>query len=147
MFTEIAPRYDFLNHLLSLQMDRVWRSRTARRLRPIMQRRDARVLDLCCGTGDLAFALARSVQHLWSQQISRTPCWLEQIAKRAVIRKPIRYPPASSAKPTPSVSKIAPRRSKYLYAFGFPDSSPPIFGNTLRNTSDRDSPVALAAAR
>jgi demethylmenaquinone methyltransferase/2-methoxy-6-polyprenyl-1,4-benzoquinol methylase len=60
MFTEIAPRYDFLNHLLSLQQDRVWRARTARRLRPILQRRDARVLDLCCGTGDLAFALARS---------------------------------------------------------------------------------------
>src|SRR6266404_1430758 len=60
MFTEIAPRYDFLNHLLSLQLDRVWRARTARRLQPIMQRRDARVLDLCCGTGDLAFALARS---------------------------------------------------------------------------------------
>src|SRR5260370_41014054 len=60
MFTQIAPRYDFLNHLLSLQLDRLWRARTARRLRPIMQRRDARVLDLCCGTGDLAFALARS---------------------------------------------------------------------------------------
>jgi len=60
MFTEIAPRYDFLNHLLSLELDRVWRARTARRLRPILQRRDARVLDLCCGTGDLAFGLARS---------------------------------------------------------------------------------------
>jgi demethylmenaquinone methyltransferase/2-methoxy-6-polyprenyl-1,4-benzoquinol methylase len=60
MFTEIAPRYDFLNHLLSLEQDRVWRWRTARRLRPILQRRDVRVLDLCCGTGDLAFALARS---------------------------------------------------------------------------------------
>ncbi|HXN51780.1 MAG TPA: bifunctional demethylmenaquinone methyltransferase/2-methoxy-6-polyprenyl-1,4-benzoquinol methylase UbiE [Candidatus Acidoferrum sp.] len=59
MFTEIAPRYDFLNHLLSLDMDRVWRARTARRLWPILERRDARVLDLCCGTGDLAFALAR----------------------------------------------------------------------------------------
>jgi len=59
MFTEIAPRYDFLNHLLSLELDRVWRTRTARRLRLILQRRDARVLDLCCGTGDLAFALAR----------------------------------------------------------------------------------------
>jgi demethylmenaquinone methyltransferase/2-methoxy-6-polyprenyl-1,4-benzoquinol methylase len=60
MFTEIAPRYDLLNHLLSLEQDRVWRARTARRLRPILQKRDARVLDLCCGTGDLAFALARS---------------------------------------------------------------------------------------
>jgi demethylmenaquinone methyltransferase/2-methoxy-6-polyprenyl-1,4-benzoquinol methylase len=58
MFTEIAPRYDFLNHLLSLELDRVWRARTARRLQPILQRPDARALDLCCGTGDLAFALA-----------------------------------------------------------------------------------------
>src|SRR5260370_14832104 len=60
MCTEIAPRYDFVNHVLSVEMDRVWRARTARRVRPILQRRDARVLDLCCGTGDLAFALAGS---------------------------------------------------------------------------------------
>jgi demethylmenaquinone methyltransferase/2-methoxy-6-polyprenyl-1,4-benzoquinol methylase len=59
MFTEIAPRYDFLNHLLSLEMDRVWRAWTTRRLWPILRRPNARVLDLCCGTGDLAFALAR----------------------------------------------------------------------------------------
>jgi demethylmenaquinone methyltransferase / 2-methoxy-6-polyprenyl-1,4-benzoquinol methylase len=60
MFTRIAPRYDLLNHLLSLQLDRLWRARTAKRLRPILSRSDAFVLDLCCGTGDLAFSLARS---------------------------------------------------------------------------------------
>src|SRR6266513_3433823 len=60
MFTQIAPRYDLLNHLLSLQLDRFWRARTARRLQPILNRPDALVLDLCCGTGDLAFALARA---------------------------------------------------------------------------------------
>jgi len=60
MFTEIAPRYDLLNHLLSLQLDRVWRARAANRLRPILARPDALVLDLCCGTGDLAVALARA---------------------------------------------------------------------------------------
>jgi len=59
MFTQIAPRYDLLNHLLSGQLDRLWRARTARRLRPILDRADAVVLDLCCGTGDLAFSLAR----------------------------------------------------------------------------------------
>jgi demethylmenaquinone methyltransferase/2-methoxy-6-polyprenyl-1,4-benzoquinol methylase len=60
MFTQIAPRYDLLNHLLSLQIDRLWRARTAKRLRPILERPDALVLDLCCGTGDLAFALAHA---------------------------------------------------------------------------------------
>lgn len=60
MFTQIAPRYDLLNHLLSLQLDRLWRARAAKRLKPILDRPDARVLDLCCGTGDLAFSLARA---------------------------------------------------------------------------------------
>jgi demethylmenaquinone methyltransferase / 2-methoxy-6-polyprenyl-1,4-benzoquinol methylase len=59
MFTRIAPRYDLLNHLLSGQMDKRWRARAARELRPILERADAKVLDLCCGTGDLAFSLAR----------------------------------------------------------------------------------------
>jgi demethylmenaquinone methyltransferase/2-methoxy-6-polyprenyl-1,4-benzoquinol methylase len=62
MFTRIAPRYDLLNHLLSAQMDRHWRARTARELKPILQRPDALVLDLCCGTGDLAFTLQRGAQ-------------------------------------------------------------------------------------
>jgi demethylmenaquinone methyltransferase / 2-methoxy-6-polyprenyl-1,4-benzoquinol methylase len=60
MFTRIAPRYDLLNHLLSLQLDRLWRMRAAKRFRPILSRPDALVLDLCCGTGDLAISLARS---------------------------------------------------------------------------------------
>jgi demethylmenaquinone methyltransferase/2-methoxy-6-polyprenyl-1,4-benzoquinol methylase len=59
MFTQIAPRYDLLNHLLSFELDRLWRARTAKRLRAILERPDAVVLDLCCGTGDLAFALAK----------------------------------------------------------------------------------------
>jgi demethylmenaquinone methyltransferase / 2-methoxy-6-polyprenyl-1,4-benzoquinol methylase len=62
MFTQIAPRYDLLNHLLSLQLDRLWRARVARRVRPILKRPDAVVLDLCCGTGDLAFSLSRSAR-------------------------------------------------------------------------------------
>src|SRR6266699_2872252 len=60
MFTQIAPRYDLLNHLLSWQLDRLWRARTARLLYAVLDRPDALVLDLCCGTGDLAFALARA---------------------------------------------------------------------------------------
>jgi demethylmenaquinone methyltransferase / 2-methoxy-6-polyprenyl-1,4-benzoquinol methylase len=62
MFTRIAPRYDLLNHLLSAQMDRLWRARTAKELQPVLRRADALVLDLCCGTGDLAFALRRNAK-------------------------------------------------------------------------------------
>lgn len=57
MFGRIAPRYDLLNHLLSLNIDKYWRARTARRVSHILQRRDAIALDLCCGTGDLMLAL------------------------------------------------------------------------------------------
>lgn len=62
MFTRIAPRYDLLNHLLSAQMDRRWRARTAKEMRPILQNPDAVVLDMCCGTGDLAFSLAKDAR-------------------------------------------------------------------------------------
>jgi demethylmenaquinone methyltransferase/2-methoxy-6-polyprenyl-1,4-benzoquinol methylase len=59
MFTSIAPRYDLLNHVLSFNTDRVWWWRAARTFDGILKRPDARVLDLCCGTGDMTFALNR----------------------------------------------------------------------------------------
>jgi demethylmenaquinone methyltransferase/2-methoxy-6-polyprenyl-1,4-benzoquinol methylase len=59
MFTSIAPRYDLLNHLLSFNVDRVWWRRAAGSFSSILQRPGARVLDVCCGTGDMAFALLR----------------------------------------------------------------------------------------
>ncbi len=62
MFTSIAPRYDLLNHVLSMNIDRLWWWRTARRFDAILARPGARVLDLCCGTGDMAFALRRRVK-------------------------------------------------------------------------------------
>ena len=59
MFTSIAPRYDLLNHVLSFNTDRVWWWRAARTFESILKRPEARVLDLCCGTGDMTFALGR----------------------------------------------------------------------------------------
>lgn len=59
MFTSIAPRYDLLNHVLSFNIDRLWWWRTARSFDSILKRPVARVLDLCCGTGDMTFALGR----------------------------------------------------------------------------------------
>jgi len=59
MFTSIAPRYDLLNHVLSCNVDRLWWRRTARTFAHILARPQARILDLCCGTGDMTFALRR----------------------------------------------------------------------------------------
>ena len=60
MFDEIAPRYDLLNHVLSMNVDRLWWRRTARVFTHILSRNHSRVLDLCAGTGDMSVAL-RSV--------------------------------------------------------------------------------------
>ncbi len=57
MFGEIAARYDFMNHMLSANVDRLWRRRTVRTVPPLG---DAPVLDLCTGTGDLALAYYRA---------------------------------------------------------------------------------------
>ena len=58
MFGRIAPRYDFLNHLLSFNIDRTWRARMIRRIAPILDDPNARVLDLCCGTGDVMITMS-----------------------------------------------------------------------------------------
>ncbi|HEY1378914.1 MAG TPA: bifunctional demethylmenaquinone methyltransferase/2-methoxy-6-polyprenyl-1,4-benzoquinol methylase UbiE [Gemmataceae bacterium] len=57
MFAAIAPRYDLLNHLLSLNIDRSWRRRTTRLVPPVG---DGPILDLCTGTGDLALTYDRA---------------------------------------------------------------------------------------
>ncbi len=59
MFSGIAPRYDLLNHLLSLNIDRWWRRRTTQIVPP---QGDAPILDVCTGTGDLALAYDRAAE-------------------------------------------------------------------------------------
>ncbi len=56
MFHQIAPRYDAMNHLLSMNIDRYWRWRAVRRLRI---EAGVPILDTCTGTGDLAIAIQR----------------------------------------------------------------------------------------
>jgi demethylmenaquinone methyltransferase/2-methoxy-6-polyprenyl-1,4-benzoquinol methylase len=53
MFGEIAPKYDRMNHLLSMNVDRYWRWLTVRKLAP---NKTEPILDVCTGTGDLAFS-------------------------------------------------------------------------------------------
>lgn len=65
MFTEITPRYDLLNHLLSFHIDRGWRKTLGDCLEAVLKSKDARILDLCCGTGDVLFHLEnRSVAQI-----------------------------------------------------------------------------------
>jgi len=60
MFGRVAHRYDLANHLLSFNIDRYWRAHTVARVREVLARPQARVLDICCGTGDLVRALQRA---------------------------------------------------------------------------------------
>jgi demethylmenaquinone methyltransferase/2-methoxy-6-polyprenyl-1,4-benzoquinol methylase len=64
MFAAVAPRYDFLNHFLSMGRDIAWRQATARALKDILNRPGSRVADVCCGTGDLSFCLGRQSQGM-----------------------------------------------------------------------------------
>ena len=107
MFTSIAPRYDLLNHVLSFNVDRLWWRRTARTFRNILAHPNASVLDLCCGTGDMTFALrkqagnrrpqilgadfshamlqrarSKSLDKLSANGPSSTPRWIEADALR-----------------------------------------------------------------
>jgi demethylmenaquinone methyltransferase/2-methoxy-6-polyprenyl-1,4-benzoquinol methylase len=59
MFASVAPRYDLLNHVLSLGLDLTWRRATAQALRDVLSRPGSVAADVCCGTGDMALALSR----------------------------------------------------------------------------------------
>ncbi len=57
MFSGIAGRYDLLNHVLSMNIDKRWRKLVRQKLQPILDKPDATVLDVACGTGDLSIEL------------------------------------------------------------------------------------------
>lgn len=92
MFDRLAHRYDLANHVLSFQIDRVWRAQTVRRLRHVWERPDARVLDICCGTGDLLLALQRARRGTVFGSDFSHPMLLGaqgKIARRAVLNAPL----------------------------------------------------------
>ncbi len=62
MFANIAPRYDCVNHLLSFNIDRSWRTALTNRLSSVLKDPGAKVLDLCCGTGDVLLDFQRLAQ-------------------------------------------------------------------------------------
>jgi len=62
MFAEIAPSYDWLNHVLSINIDKRWRRFVVSRLDDVISTPDSIALDICCGTGDLTLELARKTR-------------------------------------------------------------------------------------
>ena len=62
MFSGIARRYDILNHLLSINIDKRWRRLVRRKLEGVLADPNASVLDVACGTGDLSLELKRNAR-------------------------------------------------------------------------------------
>ncbi len=60
MFSGIANKYDFLNHFLSVNIDKSWRRKVSAKLRNILDDENAVVLDVACGTGDLSIELQQN---------------------------------------------------------------------------------------
>lgn len=61
MFATIAARYDFLNHLLSGNVDRRWRRQVARTIKESWPSEGGRIVDIACGTGDLSLTLFETI--------------------------------------------------------------------------------------
>ena len=73
LFTAIAGRYDRMNHVLSLGLDRRWRRKAA----ALVRGNPTRILDLACGTGDFAFTLARRFPGATITGVDITPAMLD----------------------------------------------------------------------
>ena len=97
MFTSIAPRYDLLNHLLSFNVDRLWWRRTARSFAQILAQPDARALDLCCGTGDMTFALRKQAGTSTPQVLGAdfSHAMLQRARSKSLSRVPTNGKPAA----------------------------------------------------
>ena len=80
MFDNIAPKYDLLNHTLSMSIDRIWRRRVVRIVRRC---RPHRILDVATGTGDLAVMMARSIPEAHIKGVDLSEGMLD-VARRKV---------------------------------------------------------------
>jgi demethylmenaquinone methyltransferase / 2-methoxy-6-polyprenyl-1,4-benzoquinol methylase len=91
MFTAIAPHYDLLNHLLSANIDKLWWRRTARAFAHILSQPGANVLDLCCGTGDMALALRRQGEQAEITGVDFSHTMLVLASKKKAPARPIQW--------------------------------------------------------
>jgi demethylmenaquinone methyltransferase/2-methoxy-6-polyprenyl-1,4-benzoquinol methylase len=64
MFNDIAPTYDKLNHILSLNVDKSWRRKAVKRLKKsVAEVQNPMILDVACGTADSTIQIARSIEN------------------------------------------------------------------------------------
>lgn len=85
MFAQIAPRYDAANRIISAGMDERWRKRA---IAILCSPHDGRILDLCCGTGDLVFHLLRTDRSLHVTGVDFCEPMLEAARERASKQSP-----------------------------------------------------------
>lgn len=97
MFTSIAPRYDLLNHLLSFNVDRLWWRRTARTFAHLLAGAEVRVLDVCCGTGDMTFALLKQTKKSGAQIVGAD--FSHAMLHRARMKSDLRTQPTGNRRP------------------------------------------------
>ncbi|MBN1881743.1 MAG: bifunctional demethylmenaquinone methyltransferase/2-methoxy-6-polyprenyl-1,4-benzoquinol methylase UbiE [Deltaproteobacteria bacterium] len=129
LFDSIAHRYDLLNHVLSLSIDRLWRRRLLRMAAP---RPDDKILDICTGTGDIAAAFLRAVPGIGVCGVDFSQKMLEGGRRK--------------------VSRVRPGTEKALFpgdaqALPFIDDAFDIatMGFGLRNLSDKKEGIIEAA--
>jgi demethylmenaquinone methyltransferase/2-methoxy-6-polyprenyl-1,4-benzoquinol methylase len=120
MFASIAPRYDATNRLLTGGVDENWRRRAVRELSPPPH---GRILDMCCGTGDLTFHLARTDPTLEIVGLDFCEPMLDGARKRA---------------PREAKSKAVSFRTGDVMAMPFEDGAfdGAIMGFSMRNVVD-----------
>lgn len=85
MFERIVPRYDLMNRLMTLGLDGRWRALAATEAQPAVGE-DQHLLDVCCGTGDLAFALAEQYPGNAVIGLDVSPAMLAEARRKAAAR-------------------------------------------------------------
>ncbi len=89
MFTEVPPRYDLINSVITWGLDRWWRKKAAEEC---LSGKPKKVLDLCCGTGDLAIAICRlGEKGIRVVGIDYSPPMLELARKKALSLADLNY--------------------------------------------------------
>jgi len=110
LFTSIAPRYDLLNHVLSFNVDRLWWRSTARTFAHVFSQPDSRILDLCCGTGDMTFALCKQARNY-------RPCILGADFSHAMLQRARSKSPARLRKTAISPCLAGSKPTRFVFHF------------------------------